>query len=554
MNRRILSLLLAVLMLGQLTAAVLADGAPPSSAAAYYLDGTLYAFARFPGYEDEEDLQVGLMVNGVQIGSEQSAKKLTAGEAPAPCMLLVDCSTSMPDYMDRLLALGDALMASDVPMSVTVASFGEAFRVVAGDLRDRDSLRSALESLNFGEQGTDICGGAAYAVDYMRDEVWQPGQLASVILVTDGIPFYSHEDAIEVESEASAAAALQAVLAESPQVLFHSVCFEDWERVTYDAVSSGFGYHLTAPDAGTAGKAGETVADYYGSLYGLSFPLEEYSDNLSLKISNTEFTTIDPVRDLTVPEDDSVFEDIPVVIDTEDPEGPEQPETPEAPEPPEPSPEVTTPPEEIPAESPAPAEEPAEPQEAEPAPEESEEASSPEPEAEPAPEETPEINGLIEENPQKSAGISPLMIGLLAGISLLLIVLAVVLIVLVQKRKKPAADQTGPSAPGPVPMAGPVGIPLRLQVIYGAAQTQARQFQLTESLLVGSDGRCDLVLAEPSVAPVHARIFLQNGTVMIEDLNSAGGTALGGMRIYAPNRLPSGEQIQIGQCVISFFY
>ena len=316
MKRRLFAILLILLLLGQMVSVAAASDIPMSSAAAYYLEGTMYAFARFPNYDDPGELQVGLMVNGVQVGAEQTPALISTPETPVEYLLLVDCSTSMPVYQDRILALADALMAGG-NAAVTVATFGEQFQVAAEGLTDAGSLQIALNGLSYGEQGTDICGGAVYAIDYAKNNLWQPGRLVNLILITDGVPFYSRNASTEAESEIAAAGILKNILAESPQILLHSLCFDRWESNTYEAVASGIGYHLTAENAGSAAEAGHAISALCGSLYGISFPLETYSDALSLRISNREFITVAPVRNLNAPLDDSVLEELPVVIDSE---------------------------------------------------------------------------------------------------------------------------------------------------------------------------------------------------------------------------------------------
>lgn len=507
MRRRLFAVLLALLLMSQFAGAAAATDIPMSSAAAYYQEETLYAFARFPNYSDPTELQVGLMVNDVQVGPEQTPEPLITAEAPMEYLLLVDCSTSMPVFQDRILALGEALMAQQAA-TVTVATFGEAFQVVAEGISDAQSLRDTLNGLSFGQQGTDICGGTVYAIDYANKHLWQPGRLVNLILITDGIPFYSQNATTEAESEKAAAAALKGVLAKYPQILLHSLCFDQWEESTYDAVSSGIGYHMSAGNAEEARKVGSAISELCGSLYRLSFPLETYAEDLSLKISNREFITVAPVSNLNDPLDESVLENIPAVIDSE--------AAPEA---------------GAPEASPEPSE--AVPETSETSIVESEQVSEqPETEVpqEAAPAQTP---ATVEE------AVPSQLILMVAG-AVVVVLLILLVILLVRRKKKKAAP---PQA---------VSITLRLEVLYGNVSSKKRQFVLTDSLFIGSDSRCDVVL--PDAAPLNARVFLQDGTVFIEDLNSPDGTILGGMRIYAPNPLRSREQIMIGQVCFSFSY
>ena len=57
---------------------------------------------------------------------------------------------------------------------------------------------------------------------------------------------------------------------------------------------------------------------------------------------------------------------------------------------------------------------------------------------------------------------------------------------------------------------------------------------------------CDLVWSDRCVSKKNSRIYIKDQTIYIEDLNSKEGTVLGGMRLYAPNPLRSGDVISIG--------
>ena len=95
---------------------------------------------------------------------------------------------------------------------------------------------------------------------------------------------------------------------------------------------------------------------------------------------------------------------------------------------------------------------------------------------------------------------------------------------------------------------------MRMEVLYGQVPGGTGQYILTDSFLIGSDSRCDLILPDPAVSPVNTRIYQKDGLIYIEDLNSSAGTAIGGMRIYAPNMLRSGDQITVGQTCIGVYF
>jgi len=63
---------------------------------------------------------------------------------------------------------------------------------------------------------------------------------------------------------------------------------------------------------------------------------------------------------------------------------------------------------------------------------------------------------------------------------------------------------------------------------------------------IGRQAGCDLLLSDSQISRVHARISLQDGTFILEDLGSTNGTFVNGQRVHH-HVLRSGDEIQIGQ-------
>lgn len=95
----------------------------------------------------------------------------------------------------------------------------------------------------------------------------------------------------------------------------------------------------------------------------------------------------------------------------------------------------------------------------------------------------------------------------------------------------------------------PGSVCIHIQVERGHCLTRDRNLYLVRELIIGRSHECDLVFDEPEVADRNSRIAIQDGNICIEDLGSPKGTSIGGMRIYAPNRLRSGDVITIGTAV-----
>ncbi len=55
-----------------------------------------------------------------------------------------------------------------------------------------------------------------------------------------------------------------------------------------------------------------------------------------------------------------------------------------------------------------------------------------------------------------------------------------------------------------------------------------------------------------SISRRHARIIKQNGTVLVEDLNSVNGTFINGKRLvpYVPTKIQNGDSLRLGKLLI----
>jgi pSer/pThr/pTyr-binding forkhead associated (FHA) protein len=112
------------------------------------------------------------------------------------------------------------------------------------------------------------------------------------------------------------------------------------------------------------------------------------------------------------------------------------------------------------------------------------------------------------------------------------------------------------SAPAPKATAPPRAparkgkAPRRVAVVEGEA-LKGRTFELSDELTIGRADKCHLVLGDdPYVSQVHARIFVKDGTVMVEDLGSTNGTYLNRRRITSPAQVQRGDRVKVGKTVL----
>jgi pSer/pThr/pTyr-binding forkhead associated (FHA) protein len=71
-----------------------------------------------------------------------------------------------------------------------------------------------------------------------------------------------------------------------------------------------------------------------------------------------------------------------------------------------------------------------------------------------------------------------------------------------------------------------------------------------ELILGREQGTADLVIEDPGVSRRHARLFPENGALVVEDLGSSNGTYVNGERISGPVAVAPGDEVQLGDTVI----
>ena len=70
---------------------------------------------------------------------------------------------------------------------------------------------------------------------------------------------------------------------------------------------------------------------------------------------------------------------------------------------------------------------------------------------------------------------------------------------------------------------------------------------------IGRDLSNDIVINDSEASRRHARIFLQGGNYIIEDLGSTNGTSVNGQRLMGPYVLRPGELIMFGESISLLF-
>lgn len=114
----------------------------------------------------------------------------------------------------------------------------------------------------------------------------------------------------------------------------------------------------------------------------------------------------------------------------------------------------------------------------------------------------------------------------------------------------PVEEEEGHTRQAPaVKPEGIAGLEVSVTVDGKTQNTVVRKFPC----LIGRESSsCDLVVMEPAVSRKHARFFIENGTVYIEDVSEHNGTYLNGEKIPPLGRgvIHEGDTIQLGRAEI----
>ncbi|HUG33127.1 MAG TPA: FHA domain-containing protein [Anaerolineales bacterium] len=75
---------------------------------------------------------------------------------------------------------------------------------------------------------------------------------------------------------------------------------------------------------------------------------------------------------------------------------------------------------------------------------------------------------------------------------------------------------------------------------------KGQRWQLSQTIVVGRESTCDVVVSDRQISRFHARLTPSAEGVMIEDLGSKNGTFHNGMQLTAPVVLQDGDQVAVG--------
>ena len=91
--------------------------------------------------------------------------------------------------------------------------------------------------------------------------------------------------------------------------------------------------------------------------------------------------------------------------------------------------------------------------------------------------------------------------------------------------------------------------PQRL-VVVAPPDHHGLTFPLGEEVTLGRAAGCAITLDDAYASQMHARFFLREGVLYVEDLGSTNGTYLNRAKVAGPMLVGAGDQVQIGSTVL----
>jgi FHA domain-containing protein len=112
------------------------------------------------------------------------------------------------------------------------------------------------------------------------------------------------------------------------------------------------------------------------------------------------------------------------------------------------------------------------------------------------------------------------------------------------------ADEPRAERHGGLDLSG--GVEPRLEVVAAMGHEPGAVIDISEGATLGRAGSADIHVEDPFASSVHARIFVRNGFMYVEDMGSTNGTYLNGRQLRKAEQLKPADRIRIGDSEYSY--
>lgn len=462
-----------------------------SLTAGYILDDKLYAF-----FKASESAEAGLLIGDV-IYTEEYTEALAESNQYVHYCILLDASGSVRKSRDQIKEFVMKLMEeTKTKKLVTIMTLGESFdEVIAASMED-DAVEKALNGISYSDQITKLYKGIDSAIRYIDEKERARGDLYRLILVTDGES--------DGETDTPSPEEIKKQIESRTDIIFDVIGIGNWKNDNEKNMPmTGRSIHIVS-SLEQAGDAASKLAAETDGLYTVCFkladPIQDNLQDIRIFLKGNEKRILEQ-QSLTVI-GKRTLHDIPEgELESKPTESAEK------------STDDTTSEQESTGDN-----------------------AKTEPESEDGSTKSiqkSETDTAAAENTFQQKIMKNLPVYGCAVLGGIVVCIAVILILKKLFRRK---EKIAPNH-------------LRVEVLSGNYISRKKDFSLEHTLIIGSEKNCDIIWKEADVAGQNTRIFLNEGIVYIEDLNSPCGTIIGGMRLFSPNRLRSGDVVCIGNHV-----
>lgn len=465
---------------------------------AYCIDDQLCAFVNLGAAYDGASIKATAFSDNAVVGGETAPVPLKKSNAVVRYLFMVDLSGSMKEHIGEINRFVKSLMNAEKQNAVyTVASFGERFTVVAENQTDKDAVINILSKLKYNEKLTNPYSGIENALNYLDTCLRKKGDIVNLIMISDGEPDLGFTDkAKEKDAEKKGEKRAAKKIASSPEAVVHTMIFSKKDSHAFDAFKKNSGISQTVKDSSSGKKAGKKIASFVDNLYSVTFslqgeiPKEQMPVELQFRgsLAGGQLVMLNVPWD-SVPQLNGFSSGEKDIKGQKGIKGKKDKKD-----------------------------------------KKDKKAGGADGK------DKADLSGQ-EDSDKEVSVFAKYRTYLIVGCSC--IVVAALLCFLLIRRKK---SHIGQSSRG----AAEDAVYMKLEIISGQCRTSERKLYLREQLIVGSGSDCDLVWKEEGVSKHNSRIYRGDQMIYIEDLNSENGTFLNGMRLHAPNRLRSGDEIMIG--------
>jgi FHA domain len=93
------------------------------------------------------------------------------------------------------------------------------------------------------------------------------------------------------------------------------------------------------------------------------------------------------------------------------------------------------------------------------------------------------------------------------------------------------------------------GAPHEVLVVEPSDQA-GRRYPLGDEVTVGRAAGCQIIIDDTYVSQLHARLFVRESQLFVEDLGSTNGTYLNRAKVSSPMVMQRGDRLQVGNTVM----